>query len=64
LRIDPGAPCPPLREDLSADVRIVGGGFSGLWTAYESGERDPSLEIGLLEVHICGAGGSGANGGV
>ena len=64
LRIDPGAPCPPLRGDLSADVCIVGAGFSGLWTAYELGERDPSLEIVLVEADICGAGGSGASGGV
>jgi glycine/D-amino acid oxidase-like deaminating enzyme len=64
LRLDPGAPCPPSRGDLSTDVCIVGGGFSGLWTAYELGERDPSLEIVLLEADICGAGGSGANGGV
>jgi glycine/D-amino acid oxidase-like deaminating enzyme len=53
-----------LRGDLSADVCIVGGGFSGLWTAYELGERDPSLEIVLVEGDICGAGGSGASGGV
>ncbi len=64
LRLDPGAPCPPLSGDVSADVCIVGGGFSGLWTAYELGERDPSLRIVLLEADICGAGGSGANGGV
>lgn len=63
LRVDPGAPCPPLRADATADVCIVGGGFSGLWTAYELGERDPSLDIVVLEADICGAGGSGANGG-
>ncbi len=63
LRIDPGTPCPPLEGDVAADVCIVGGGFSGLWTAYELGERDPSLGIVVLEADICGAGGSGANGG-
>ena len=63
LRIDPGAPCPALRGDVTADVCVVGGGFSGLWTAYELGERDRSLGIVLLEADICGAGGSGANGG-
>jgi glycine/D-amino acid oxidase-like deaminating enzyme len=63
LRRDPGAPCPPLHADIAADVCIVGGGFSGLWTAYELGERAPSLGIVILEADICGSGGSGANGG-
>jgi glycine/D-amino acid oxidase-like deaminating enzyme len=44
-------------------VCIVGGGFAGLWTAYELGERRPDLGVVLLEADICGAGGSGANGG-
>ena len=64
LRTDPGAPCPGLTENLAADVCIVGGGFAGLWTAYELSEREPSLQIVLLEADICGSGGSGANGGM
>ncbi|HMK92610.1 MAG TPA: FAD-binding oxidoreductase [Thermoleophilia bacterium] len=63
LRADPGEPCPPLTGALEADVCIVGGGFAGLWTAYELSERDPSLRVVLLEAEVCGAGGSGANGG-
>ena len=63
LAADPGAPCPPLRGRADADVCIVGGGFAGLWTAYELTEREPSLDVVLLEADICGAGGSGANGG-
>jgi glycine/D-amino acid oxidase-like deaminating enzyme len=63
LRIDPGAPCPPLTGQISADVCVVGGGFAGLWAAYELTEREPSLDVVLLEADICGAGGSGANGG-
>jgi len=63
LAADPGAPCPPLHGKARADVCIVGGGFAGLWTAYELGEREPSLDIALIEADICGAGGSGANGG-
>jgi len=63
LRADPGEPCPPLAGETSADVCIVGGGFAGLWTAYELTEREPSLDIVLLEADVCGAGGSGANGG-
>ena len=63
LRSDPGTPCPALAGTTHADVCIVGGGYAGLWTAYELHEREPSLEIVLLEADICGAGGSGANGG-
>ena len=63
LAADPGAPCAPLTGTLEADVCIVGGGFAGLWTAYELTEREPSLRIVLLEAAVCGAGGSGANGG-
>ena len=63
LVADPGGPCPPLRGRVEADVCIAGGGFVGLWTAYELTEREPSLDIVLLEADICGAGGSGANGG-
>jgi glycine/D-amino acid oxidase-like deaminating enzyme len=63
LRADPGAPCLSPAVDVTADVCIVGGGFAGLWTAYELGERDPGLGIVLIEADIIGAGGSGANGG-
>jgi glycine/D-amino acid oxidase-like deaminating enzyme len=63
LAADPGEACPGLAGDTTADVCIVGGGFAGLWTAYELTERAPGLDIVLLEADICGAGGSGANGG-
>lgn len=63
LRADPGAPCPPLAGETAADVCVIGGGFAGLWTAYELGERAPHLGVVLLEAGVCGAGGSGANGG-
>ena len=42
LRADPGEPCPALAGDVTADVCVVGGGFAGLWTAYELHERDPA----------------------
>jgi len=60
---DPGAPCPPLRGRVAADVCIVGGGFAGLWTAVELTAREPSLRVALLESGICGGGASGRNGG-
>jgi glycine/D-amino acid oxidase-like deaminating enzyme len=63
LRADPGAECPALAGPVTADVCVVGGGFAGLWTAYELTERAPQLGVVLLEGDICGAGGSGANGG-
>ena len=57
------APSPPLVKDVTADVVIIGGGFSGLWTAYFLSESSPSLGVVLLEQDICGGGPSGRNGG-
>jgi glycine/D-amino acid oxidase-like deaminating enzyme len=56
-------PAPPLAGRQTADVAIVGGGYTGLWTALALRERDPSLRVTLLEAEICGAGPSGRNGG-
>jgi glycine/D-amino acid oxidase-like deaminating enzyme len=56
-------PCPPLDTDRDADVVILGGGYTGMWTAWFLLERDPSLEIVLLEAETCGSGPSGRNGG-
>ena len=56
-------PRSPLDGDTSVDVAIVGGGFTGLWTAYYLTERDPSLSILVIEREICGFGASGRNGG-
>ena len=53
----------PLVGDVDADVCIVGGGFTGLWTALAVKERDPSAHVVLLEAERCGAGPSGRNGG-
>lgn len=52
-----------LGEDLDVDVAIVGGGFTGLWTARSLLERDPSLRVALVEAQTCGFGASGRNGG-
>lgn len=56
-------PRPALDGDAEADVAIVGGGFTGLWTAYYLTECDPSLSILVIERDICGFGASGRNGG-
>ena len=62
-----GLPAQPPREplpgDRSADVAIVGGGYTGLWTAYYLARADPSLRIMVLERDVVGAGASGRNGG-
>ncbi|HZK73479.1 MAG TPA: FAD-dependent oxidoreductase [Clostridia bacterium] len=57
------APCPALNGDLKADVVIVGGGFTGLWTAYHLTQAKPDLKVVILEQDICGGGPSGRNGG-
>jgi len=54
---------PPLAGDLEVDVAIVGGGFTGLWTALALRERDPSVRVAILEKEIVGWGPSGRNGG-
>ena len=53
----------PLGEDLKVDVCIVGGGYTGLWTALNLKEREPSLDVVIVEKDVCGGGASGRNGG-
>ena len=57
------APRPPLPGDRDVDVAVVGGGFTGLWTAYYLSKADPGLRITVLEKDIAGFGASGRNGG-
>ncbi len=56
-------PGPGLPGDAEADVAIVGGGFTGLWTAYYLAKARPGLRITVLEQRFCGYGASGRNGG-
>src|SRR3990172_939316 len=56
----PGA---PLSGDLSVDVVIVGGGFTGLWTAYHLKRAEPALKVAIVEREVVGYGASGRNGG-
>jgi glycine/D-amino acid oxidase-like deaminating enzyme len=59
----PVAPRAALGRHLDVDVAIIGGGFTGLWTARELKRRDPALQIAVLEKEVCGFGASGRNGG-
>ncbi|MCQ3808196.1 MAG: FAD-binding oxidoreductase [Acidimicrobiia bacterium] len=54
---------PALRGNLEVDVAIVGGGFTGLWTAYYLAKLDPSLNVLVIEKTHVGFGASGRNGG-
>src|SRR5438034_2600759 len=54
---------PPLEGDADADVAVVGGGYTGLWTALALKERDPNLRVVVVEADECGRGPSGRNGG-
>jgi glycine/D-amino acid oxidase-like deaminating enzyme len=64
LAASPAGPArPPLRGHGAADVAIVGGGFTGLWTATALIDTDPSLRVTVLEAERVGFGASGRNGG-
>jgi glycine/D-amino acid oxidase-like deaminating enzyme len=56
-----GLPLVPLRQEMSCDVAIIGGGFTGLTAAIELAER--GVEVCLLEAGGIGWGASGRNGG-
>ncbi|MFI9364691.1 NAD(P)/FAD-dependent oxidoreductase [Kitasatospora sp. NPDC053057] len=62
---DPGRPqaLPALVGDTTCDLLVVGGGYSGLWTALIAKERDPSLDVVLVEGNEVGWAASGRNGG-
>ncbi|MSO26012.1 MAG: FAD-dependent oxidoreductase, partial [Candidatus Nanopelagicaceae bacterium] len=47
----------------SFDIAIIGGGFSGLWSAYHLKKIQPSLTIAIFEQNYVGFGASGRNGG-
>jgi glycine/D-amino acid oxidase-like deaminating enzyme len=57
------APAPALTGPLTADLAVVGGGFSGLWTALLARERDPAADVVLIEADTTGWAASGRNGG-
>ncbi|EDY44321.1 NAD(P)/FAD-dependent oxidoreductase [Streptomyces sp. SPB074] len=62
---DPGRPepLPALVGDARCDLLVVGGGYSGLWTALRAKERDPGRDVVLVEAKTVGWAASGRNGG-
>ena len=60
---DAPAPAPPLAAATTADLAIVGAGFTGLWAAVQAKEADPARDIVVLEAEAAAFGASGRNGG-
>jgi glycine/D-amino acid oxidase-like deaminating enzyme len=56
-------PNPPLQGELKVDIAIIGGGFTGLSTAYNLRKDDQGLSVSVLEGEVVGFGASGRNGG-
>lgn len=56
-------PAPPLVGAQRADLVVVGGGYTGLWTALLAKEADPGRDVLLLEARTAGWAASGRNGG-
>lgn len=56
-------PEPPLTQNISTDLLIIGAGFTGLWTALQAKEEDPNRDIVILEAGESAIGASGRNGG-
>ena len=59
-RVEPTA---PLEGDTSADVVVVGGGYLGLWTAWQLKAIEPGCDVVVLDAGLAGHGPSGRNGG-
>ncbi len=57
------APGKHLQGDIDVDVAIVGGGFTGLSSAYHIKKAEPNFKVALLESEVIGFGASGRNGG-
>jgi glycine/D-amino acid oxidase-like deaminating enzyme len=54
---------PPVRGELACDLAVIGGGFSGLWTALLAKEANPGRSVVLIEGNRIGSAASGRNGG-
>jgi glycine/D-amino acid oxidase-like deaminating enzyme len=64
LSAEPDLETTPLEGGHLTDVLIIGGGYTGLWTALRIKELEPSTAVTILEADICGSGASGRNGGL
>lgn len=53
----------PLGHDTEADVVVIGGGFTGMWTAWNLLQAEPGAKVAVLESDRFGFGPSGRNGG-
>ena len=62
-RPDAPPPLPPLDGPTTADLAVVGAGFTGLWTALLAKEDDPGRDVLLIEARSAGWAASGRNGG-
>lgn len=62
-RDDAPAATPPLTGTIQVDLAVIGGGFTGLWTALLALEDQPGLRVAVLEAEHCGFGASSRNGG-
>lgn len=56
-------PQPKLKGEEKVDIAIIGGGFTGLSTAYHLKKNEPSINVAIIESQICGYGASGRNAG-
>jgi len=60
---DAPLPRPPLARQTTTELAVVGGGFTGLWTALQAKEADPGRDVVLVEGRRVAWAGSGRNGG-
>ena len=54
---------PPAAGRIDCDVLVVGGGYTGLWTAWCVSEMEPEARVVIAEAETCAHGPSGRNGG-
>src|SRR5207253_9516014 len=60
-KVEPRA---PLGGRVEADLLVVGGGYTGMWSAWYAKQLEPGARVVLLEAEpVCGRGPSGRNGG-
>ncbi|MFP1721675.1 NAD(P)/FAD-dependent oxidoreductase [Lonsdalea quercina] len=61
--ITAATPAPSLQDSITCDLAIVGGGYTGLWTALLARRRWPEKRIVIIEARRCGSEASSRNGG-